>query len=195
MASVSVINATLEKWVKAGQPKTVGEFIQAFPDHGHAVVIFLLMLLPATPLPTGGLTHVFEVISVLMALQIIRNSKSLWLPQRLKKITFSAQTLKRLNETVTKINQLESKLGFRSTTLSSQWFKRFIGVVLLLFILAALVAPPFSGIDTLPALGAVMLSLGLITESLLVIILGLLAGFGGIVLEITVGKFVYSKLF
>jgi len=40
-----------------------------------------------------------------------------------------------------------------------------------------------------------MLSLGLITESLLVIILGLLAGFGGIVLEITVGKFVYSKLF
>ena len=52
---------------------------------------------------------------------------------------------------------------------------------------AAFLAPPFSGLDTLPALGVVLLSLGVLLEDIAVAILGVLTGAAGIALEIVVG--------
>jgi hypothetical protein len=51
----------------------------------------------------------------------------------------------------------------------------------------AAVAPPFSGLDTLPALGAVVIALGVILEDILVVGVGMLIGTGGVVLIISVG--------
>src|SRR5690349_18026421 len=53
---------------------------------------------------------------------------------------------------------------------------------------AAFVAPPFSGLDTLPSLGVVLLSLGVLLEDVLVVIGGLLVGSTGVVLEIVLGS-------
>ena len=53
--------------------------------------------------------------------------------------------------------------------------------------IAAFLAPPFSGLDTLPALGVVFLSLGVLLEDAAVVLLGLVAGMAGIALEIVLG--------
>ena len=54
---------------------------------------------------------------------------------------------------------------------------------------SAFLAPPFSGLDTLPSLGVVvLLSLGFLLEDVLVAILGAIAGATGVVLEITLGS-------
>ena len=55
------------------------------------------------------------------------------------------------------------------------------------FAIAAALAPPFSGLDTLPALGAVVVCLAIITGDVLMLVAGLVIGTGGIVLIITVG--------
>ena len=42
-----------------------------FAEKSFAVTIMLLMFVPALPLPTGGATHVFEAITVLLAAQMV----------------------------------------------------------------------------------------------------------------------------
>ena len=49
------------------------------------------------------------------------------------------------------------------------------------------VAPPFSGLDTLPALGAVIVALSIILEDVVVLAVGVVIGAGGIVLILTIG--------
>ena len=51
----------------------------------------------------------------------------------------------------------------------------------------AFLAPPFSGLDTLPALGVVVLSLGVLLEDVLIALVGSLLGATGIVLEFALG--------
>jgi hypothetical protein len=53
---------------------------------------------------------------------------------------------------------------------------------------AAFLAPPFSGLDTLPALGVVVLSLGVLLEDALVVIAAVLIGAVGIAIEIALGR-------
>jgi hypothetical protein len=54
--------------------------------------------------------------------------------------------------------------------------------------LAAFLAPPFTGLDTLPAMGVVLLSLGVLLEDFFVVVLGIIVGAAGVLLEIVLGK-------
>ena len=53
---------------------------------------------------------------------------------------------------------------------------------------AAFLAPPFTGLDTLPSLGVVLLSLGVLLEDILVVIVAVLVALSGVVLEIVLGS-------
>jgi hypothetical protein len=53
--------------------------------------------------------------------------------------------------------------------------------------LTAFLAPPFSGLDTLPALGVVVLALGVLLEDFVLAAAGLLIGAVGAVLVIGLG--------
>jgi hypothetical protein len=64
-----------------------------------------------------------------------------------------------------------------------RWFNRILGAGLIGLAVGALLAPPFSGLDTLPALGA----LGIILGDLLVVGLGALFGASGIVITALLG--------
>jgi hypothetical protein len=62
------------------------------------------------------------------------------------------------------------------------------GMLLIVLSVAAFVAPPFSALDTLPSLGAVLLSLGVLLEDALVVGAAIVVGVAGIVLEIILGS-------
>jgi hypothetical protein len=53
---------------------------------------------------------------------------------------------------------------------------------------ATFLAPPFSGLDTLPALSVVLVSLGVVLEDIAVVALGIIAGVAGVALEITLAR-------
>jgi hypothetical protein len=62
------------------------------------------------------------------------------------------------------------------------------GVLVLAGALAAFLAPPFSGLDTLPSLGVVLLSLGVLLEDAALVVLAIMVGAAGVFAEIVLGK-------
>src|SRR4051812_13014977 len=65
------ISDQLERWLQGEGSKTLGGLIEVFEEKSFALLFVLLLGVPALPLPTGGATHVFEVIAVLLALELI----------------------------------------------------------------------------------------------------------------------------
>ena len=64
MASDELFSGQLEAWLRTNGTKTVGSLADLFGERSFAVTILFLMFVPALPLPTGGVTHVFEVIAI-----------------------------------------------------------------------------------------------------------------------------------
>lgn len=161
----------------------------AFAEKSFAVTIMLLMILPALPLPTGGVTHVFEVITVLLAAQMVIGRRTIWLPERWQKRELGgAVTGKTIPFVVRWVRRVESISRPRWAWLFGQrWMLRLLGLLLIAFALGAAFAPPFSGLDTFPALGAVLVSLAIILEDVVVLAIGTAVGAGGIALILTVG--------
>src|SRR5947209_1647910 len=52
----------------------------------------------------------------------------------------------------------------------------------------AFFAPPFTGLDTLPALGVVLLSLSVLLEDGAIAVVAILIGLAGVVLEVILGS-------
>jgi hypothetical protein len=62
------------------------------------------------------------------------------------------------------------------------------GVLALAGSLAAFLAPPFSGLDTLPSLGVVLLSIGVLLEDLAIVVIAVMVGVAGVLLEVILGR-------
>jgi hypothetical protein len=63
-----------------------------------------------------------------------------------------------------------------------------------IFSLAAFLAPPFSGLDTLPALGVVVMSLGVLLADFLLVAAGTLIGWAGVAAVVGLGGFIVRAL-
>jgi hypothetical protein len=59
--------------------------------------------------------------------------------------------------------------------------------VIVALALAAAVSPPFSGLDTVPSMGAVVVALSIILEDVVVLGIGVAIGAGGVALSIALG--------
>ena len=179
----------LESWLQTDEPKTLGALGDVFGEKSFAVTILFLMFVPALPLPTGGITHVFEAITVLLAAQMVLGRRTIWLPKRFQRRELGAVTTgKAVPFMIRRIRWFERFSKPRWARLFRQrWFLRLLGLVLMGFAVAAAFAPPFSGLDTLPALGAVAVALSIILEDVVVLAIGIAIGSGGIILILTIG--------
>jgi hypothetical protein len=179
----------LERWLRREGPKTFGDMNDVFGEKGFAVTVLLVMSIPAIPLPTGGVTHVLEVIAVLVGAQMVLGRTTLWLPRRLRNRELGPLiTNKALPFIIRRVQWFEKRSRRRGAAFfQHRWFVRILGLVVIALALAAGLAPPFSGLDTLPALGAVVVALAIILEDVVVLAIGLLIGTGGILLIVTVG--------
>ena len=184
----------LERWLRSDEPKTLGSMGDVFAERAFAVTILLLMILPATPLPTGGITHVFEAIAVVLGAEMVLGRKTIWLPARWKRRELGATTTdKAIPFIVKRIRQVERISRPRAVRLFRNGLAmRLIGLIEIVFAVAAALAPPFSGLDTLPALGAVVVALSIILQDVVVLAIGIGLGTGGIVLILTVGAALYK---
>src|SRR3954471_20594342 len=83
------VSDELERWLAGDGDKTLGGLIELFEEKAFALLFVLLLGVPALPLPTGGATHVFELIAVLLALQLIAGREHIWLPQRWRRLNLA----------------------------------------------------------------------------------------------------------
>jgi hypothetical protein len=184
----------LEGWFQSPGPKTVGSLVELFGEKSFAVLFVLLLAVPALPLPTGGVTHVFELIAMLLALELIVGRRQVWLPQRWCRRELGPAAKQRFSEVLLRrLRWLERhsrpRLGF---LLMHRLSGAVFGVLVLILCLTAFLAPPFTGLDTLPALGVVLLSVGVLLDDALLALVGVIVGAVGLLLVIVLGKAAYS---
>jgi hypothetical protein len=183
------VSGDLERWLGQEGEASLGSLIRMFGDKSFALVFVLLLGVPALPLPTGGATHVFEIIAMLLALELIAGRDEIWLPQRWCRLDLAGPRQQRfLHALMRMIRRLERVSRPRLRFLFGHRLSNIVvGALVVGLSLAAFLAPPFTGLDTLPALGVVLLSLGVLLEDIAIVIIALVAGAVGVALEIILG--------
>ena len=183
------LSCELERW-QAGERRTLGSLIDAFGEKSFAVVFVVLLAVPALPLPTGGATHVLEVVAMLLALQLIVGRDEIWLPRRWREIQLAGDRRERLiARLIGMIRWLERHSRPRARFLfGNRVGNAAFGGLVLVGSVAAFLAPPFSALDTLPALGVVVLSIGVLLEDVVVAAAGIAIAAGGIGLIVVLGR-------
>jgi hypothetical protein len=188
------VSDELEGWLRGDQPKTIGSLIDLFEERSFAILFVLLMALPALPLPTGGVTHVLEVVVMLTALQLVVARREVWLPERFRRRELGAAFQGKV------VTSLLGRIRWFERHSRRRWpwllDHRLSGVVFGLVVIGltavAFVAPPFSGLDTLPSLGVVVLSLGILLGDSLMALIGIAIGGLGAFLAIGLGTAVVN---
>lgn len=190
------VSDELDRWLSGEGEKTLGSLIELFEEKSFAVLFVLLLGVPALPLPTGGATHVFEIIAVLLALQLIAGREEIWLPARWRRLDLAGDRQQRFISVLMRmIRRLER---FSKPRLRVLFDHRMSAIVFGLLVIGGCVgaffAPPFTGLDTLPALGIVLLSLGVLLEDFLVVAIAIAIGVAGVLLEVVLGSAVIDAL-
>ena len=126
---------------------------------------------------------------MLVALQLVIGRDHIWLPQRWKKVQLTGGRRERfLRFLMRLIRRLERFSRPRFAFLfGNRLWNAFFGLLVIGLAVGAFVAPPFTGLDTLPALGAVVISLGVLLRDVVVVVAGILIGAAGVVLELVIG--------
>jgi hypothetical protein len=190
MAQPYSVSRELERWLQSDGDKTLGSLVELFEEKSFAILFVVLLGVPALPLPTGGATHVFELIAVLLAVQLIAGRTRIWLPERWRRLELAGPRQQRFIAGLMKmIRRLERFSRPRGRLLFDHRLSNIVfGLLVIAGCAGAFFAPPFTGLDTLPALGVVLLSLGVLLEDIAVVVLGAVVGAAGVALEIVLGS-------
>jgi hypothetical protein len=142
----------------------LGSLFDLFEKKGFAILFGLLLGPSALPLPTGGATHVFEIIAMLLALELISGRDQIWLPRRWRQVELAGDKQRRFITALMKmIGRLERLSRPRLRFLFDHRLSNIVfGLLVIGGSAGAFFAPPFTGLDTLPSLGVVLLSLGVL---------------------------------
>ena len=191
-----MLSDRLSEWLEGDGPKTIGALCERFGPQSFAVVFVVLLALPALPLPTGGVTHVLEIVAMLLSLELIAGRREVWVPRRWRGVELKGLTGPKASAAlVRRVRWFERfsrpRLG---GLLTGAVARRLYGLVVLALTALAFVAPPFTGLDTLPALGVVVVSLGVLLTDAVVVGIGLVIGTGGLALVLALGHAVLRLL-
>lgn len=194
--AVEPFSDQLEAWLSTDEPKTLGALGDVFAEKSFAVTILLLMFIPALPLPTGGISHVFEAITILLAAQMVVGRDTIWLPKRWKhKELGAATTEKAMPFIVRRVRWFERFSRRRGASVFERRLALcLLGLVIAAFALAAITSPPFSGLDTLPSMGVVVITLAIILEDIVILGIGVAIGVGGVAITLTIGAALFRLM-
>lgn len=179
----------LDRWLHSEHERTLGTLIEVAREKSFALLFVVLLGVPALPLPTGGATHLFEAIAMLLALQLMMGRDEIWLPSRWRNLRFEGDKRERfIARLIGAIRWCERWSRPRGRVLFGHRMTNVVfGALVLGGSVAAFAAPPFSMLDTLPALGVVVLSLGVLFDDVIIVAVGVAVGAGGIALLLVVG--------
>jgi hypothetical protein len=184
------VSDQLERWLNGSMPPTLGTLTDALGEKGFAVIFVVLMAPSALPIPTGGVTNVLELVVMLLALELIVGRRCVWLPQRWQRLEVGGERRgKFASALLRQVRWIERFSHPHLRFLFGHRLSRVVfGILVLTLTLAAFLAPPFSGLDTLPSLGIVLLALGVLLEDFLLAVAGLVIGALGALLVVFLGS-------
>jgi hypothetical protein len=179
----------LEGWLEGDGEKTLGGLEEVFDERTFAVTVLLLMAPTALPIPTGGLTHVFELATVVVAIEMVAGRRTVWLPDRWRNRTLGPLATERAMPTLIRVVRWCERFSRPrgAALLDRTPALRVLGLLIAALTVAAALAPPFSMLDTLPALGVVLIAMAMLLGDLVLVAAGLAVGAVGTGLIVVVG--------
>lgn len=189
-----LLSKKLEDWVKTDYNPTLIEFDREFSEEGMALLILILIAPSALPVPTGGITHIFQILVVIVAIQILLARKTLWIPKKMHKIKldgkFKTLVMPKLIKFIKKIEPAKSEFQFKTSNIGR--LEMASSILIILLTVSAFLAPPFSMLDTLPSIAVIFICLSLMSKAKKHFFIGILIGMVGLTLQIFFSSAVIS---
>jgi hypothetical protein len=160
---------------------TISEITGAVGEKGFGLVLIVLSLPSALPVPAPGYSTPFGIVIALIALQMLLGHQAVWLPKKLGAIRIKPKLASTMLGTASKfLKKIECFIRHRQ-----QWIRGRAGqaaLALVIFIMACLMMLPIPLTNTFPAMVIFMVGVGLAEEDGLLAIGAFAVGCGAVLL-------------
>ncbi len=154
---------------------SVATIQEAFHERGFGFFLFLLGLPAAVPIPAMGMHTVISIPMLLLTFQQMMGFHKIWMPDIIRKRTIKRETLVNIiDHCLPWAHKLEKVTKPRMGYITHGYFSNLIG--LLGFIQVACIAVPLPLTNTVPAIGIILMSAGVLTRDGLAVLLGAVIG-------------------
>ena len=141
----------------------IGVLMEALGDRSFGLLLFILSLPAALPMPTFGYGIPFGLITGLIGVQMCWGNPRIWLPSCALSITITrsrAKSILRFGENL--FNKIERFIHPRLLAIQSRTVRKIIGCLVVL--MGVLITIPLPFTNTIPAMIICLLALGLIEQ-------------------------------
>ena len=142
---------------------SIGEITDAVGEKGFGLLLIVLSLPSALPIPAPGYSTPFGIVIALIALQMLMGRKTVWLPARLLRIRIKPSFAKKMIGAASKfLRAVEHLIRPRQ-----QWIRSRVGqsgLAIVILIMACLMMLPIPLTNTLPAMVIFLIGVGLSEE-------------------------------
>ncbi len=152
-------------------PITLAQLVAVLEDRGHAVAIILLVA-PFVIIPIPGLSTIVGLAVIALSMGILLNRKP-WLPGFLGKRHITPEGLHRIVGGTTRVlSKVEKLVKPRMEWLTGKSWHWLIGISLIFATIALALPIPIPGNNIPPAIGILLLALGLLERDGLFVLIG-----------------------
>ena len=160
---------------------SIGELTDAVGEKGFGLLLVLLSLPSALPVPAPGYSTPFGIVIALIALQMLMGRQTVWLPARLQRIRIKPSMARKMSGAATKfLRTVEHLIRPRQQWIRAQLGQSGLAIVIL--IMACLMMLPIPLTNTLPAMVIFMIGVGLSEDDGLLAIAAFAVGCVAVVL-------------
>ncbi|MFP4166861.1 MAG: exopolysaccharide biosynthesis protein [Opitutales bacterium] len=154
---------------------SVGGVVLAVREKGFGLVLLILSLPSALPVPAPGYSTPFGIVIALIALQMLVGRHSIWLPAQLRRIPISAEATDKMVRAASRIlPRIERLIRPRHHWIRARAGR--IALALVVVLMAVLMILPIPLTNTAPAFVVFLLGVGLAEEDGLLTLLAFAAG-------------------
>lgn len=147
---------------KEGGP-SIGEITEAVGEKGFGLVLMVLSLPSALPIPAPGYSTPFGIVIGLIALQMMLGRQTLWIPSRLKIVRIKPSLAQRMLGTAAKfLRKIERFIRPRQRWIRTRTGQA--GLATIIFVMACLMILPIPLTNTFPAMVIFLIGIGLSEE-------------------------------
>ncbi|MGC6455724.1 MAG: exopolysaccharide biosynthesis protein [Coraliomargaritaceae bacterium] len=160
---------------------SIGELCEALGEKGFGLLLVILSLPSALPLPAPGYSTPFGIALALLALQMLTGRRSLWLPRKLYQLRIEPKLASKMIQTASRfLRSIERWIQPRQAWIRSRAGQAALAGLVL--IMSALMILPIPLTNTLPAMVIFLIGVGLSEEDGLLALLAFAVGLLAVVL-------------
>ncbi len=157
---------------------SVGEVLDRAGDRGYGLLLIVLAIPAFIPVLPPGTSTVLGLLMSLVALQMLVGRSQPWVPQRWRRKRLAPTTVNRLQtQGVALLRKVERITYPRGRWLVGNGFFRRWNALVVIF-MALVLSSPLPFLNTLPALGVLLIGVGLLNHDGYLLIAGNLIALG-----------------